>query len=69
MNARIALWSFLVGLPLLGLWILLWQPALDIHWEHHPLHFWLVLGAALVTGSLPSLQVSQRTVGAMLVSS
>ncbi|MBV9452751.1 MAG: hypothetical protein JOZ19_01315 [Rubrobacter sp.] len=52
MRARIALWAILVILPLLGLWLLLWQPALDIQWEHHPAHFWLVLGAALVTGVL-----------------
>ncbi len=52
MRARIALWAVLVALPLLGLWLLLWKPALDVHWEHHPAHFWLVLGAALVTGAL-----------------
>jgi adenylate cyclase len=52
MRARIALWAVLVALPLLGLWLLLWQPALDVQWEHHPAHFWLVLGAALVNGIL-----------------
>ena len=49
---RMALWVILVILPLLGLWLLLWQPALDIQWEHHPAHFWLVFGAALVTSVL-----------------
>jgi adenylate cyclase len=52
MRARIALWAVLVALPLLGLWLLLWQPALDVQWEHHPAHFWLVLGVALVNGVL-----------------
>src|SRR5918997_2844497 len=52
MRARIALWALLVALPLLGLGLLLWQPALDVHWEHHPTHFWLVLGAALLNGIL-----------------
>jgi adenylate cyclase len=52
MRARIALWAVLVALPLLGLLLLLWQPALDVHWEHHPAHFWLVLGAALLNGIL-----------------
>jgi adenylate cyclase len=52
MRARIALWAVLVALPLLGLWLLLWQPALDVQWENHPAHFWLVLGAALLTGIL-----------------
>jgi adenylate cyclase len=52
MRARIALWAVLVALPLLGLGLLLWQPALDVRWEHHPSHFWLVLGAALLNGIL-----------------
>ena len=45
-------------LPLAGLLLLLRRPELDVHWEHHPSHFWLVLitagvGAALAyaTGS------------------
>src|SRR5215204_2268336 len=52
MRERIALWAIFVALPLLGLCILLWQPTLDIQWEHHPAHFWLVLGAALANGIL-----------------
>ena len=51
-SMRIALWAVLVSLPLLGLWLLLWQPALDVRFQHQPAHFWLVLGAALVTGIL-----------------
>lgn len=52
MRVRIVLWAALVALPLLGLCLLLWQPALDAQWEHHPAHFWLVLGAALINGIL-----------------
>lgn len=52
MRVRITLWAVLATLPLLGLLLLLWQPALDVRWEHQPTHFWLVLGAALVTGIL-----------------
>src|SRR5215212_7382923 len=52
MSRHVALWAILVALPLLGLCLLLWQPALDVQWEHHPGHFWLVLGAALVNGIL-----------------
>src|SRR3954453_6223609 len=52
MYARIALWAVLIALPLLGLYLLLWQPALDIQWEDYPAHFWLVLAAALVSGIL-----------------
>src|SRR5262245_11498415 len=39
-------------LPLLGLVLLLSRPALDLHWEHHPSHFWLVLGTAVVAAVL-----------------
>src|SRR3954471_20759937 len=39
-------------LPLVGLWLLLAAPSLDVHWEHHPAHFWLVLGAASINASL-----------------
>ena len=30
-----------------GLTLLMRRPELDVHWEHHPSHFWLVLGVAL----------------------
>ncbi len=33
-------------LPLAGLALLLVRPELDLEWEHHPSHFWLVLGTA-----------------------
>ena len=33
-------------LPLAGLGLLLARPELDLEWEHHPSHFWLVLGTA-----------------------
>jgi adenylate cyclase len=39
-------------LPALGLALLLSQPELDLTWEHHPAHFWLVLTAALVAAAL-----------------
>jgi class 3 adenylate cyclase len=39
-------------LPVAGLALLLAQPALDLRWEHHPSHFWIVLGAALVSAGL-----------------
>jgi class 3 adenylate cyclase len=41
-----------VALPALGLLLLLSTPAADVRWEHHPSHFWLVLGAALVSAAL-----------------
>lgn len=43
----------LVGtLPLLALLLLLRRPELDVRWEHHPAHFWLVLGAAALSAVL-----------------
>jgi adenylate cyclase len=45
-------WSVAVALPALGLVLLLATPAADVRWEHHPSHFWLVLGAALVSAAL-----------------
>jgi adenylate cyclase len=36
-------------LPLLGLGLLVLRPELDLAWEHHPSHFWLVLGTASVS--------------------
>lgn len=35
-------WGALVALPVAGLVLLLAVPSLDVHWEHHPAHFWLV---------------------------
>jgi adenylate cyclase len=39
-------------LPLAGLVLLLARPELDLHWEHHPSHFWLVLVTAGVNVAL-----------------
>jgi adenylate cyclase len=39
-------------LPLAGLVLLLVRPELDLHWEHHPSHFWLVLVTAGVNVAL-----------------
>ncbi len=43
---------FVIGvallLPLLGLALLVARPELDLVWEHHPSHFWLVLATAAV---------------------
>jgi adenylate cyclase len=50
-------------LPLAGLGLLLARPELDVIWEHHPSHFWLVLGVALINvilGLLTSEAASRR---------
>jgi adenylate cyclase len=41
-----------LALPLLGLAMLLREPDLDVHWEHHPGHFWLVLVTAALSAVL-----------------
>jgi adenylate cyclase len=41
-----------VALPAAGFALLLAAPDLDVRWEHHPSHFWLVVLAALTTAGL-----------------
>jgi class 3 adenylate cyclase len=50
-------WSVTLALaaPLLGLAILILRPELDATWEHHPSHFWLVLGTAGINVALAYL--------------
>jgi adenylate cyclase len=42
-------WFVPLAAPALGLALLLSRPSLDVHWEHHPAHFWLVLITALLS--------------------
>src|SRR3954454_6824475 len=39
-------------LPLAGLVLLVTEPSLDVMWEHHPAHFWLVLAAGGLNAAL-----------------
>jgi adenylate cyclase len=50
-----ALVAVVVTLPLLGLGLLIARPELDLQWEHHPSHFWLVLVTAIVNVALAYL--------------
>jgi adenylate cyclase len=43
--------SVVLLLPLAGFLLLIRRPGLDVHWEHHPSHFWLVL----LTGGLSAV--------------
>jgi len=45
-------WLLLLVLPVVGLALLLGEPRLDLQWEHHPSHFWLVLATAIVSVAL-----------------
>src|SRR6476660_4885430 len=49
--ARVSL-GVALALPIVGLVVLLSAPSTDVHWEHHPSHFWLVLAAAVVPALL-----------------
>src|SRR3954452_9318174 len=51
-TARAVAWAALVVLPMAGLVLLLAAPSADVHWEHHPAHFWLVLSSALTSAVL-----------------
>jgi adenylate cyclase len=47
-TARLWPVGFVLVLPIVGLALLIAQPELDMAWEHHPAHFWLVLSAAAI---------------------
>jgi len=49
---RVAVWTFHLVLPLLGLWLLLAQPHFDVVIEHHVGHFALVVAVAAVNVAL-----------------
>src|SRR5438093_786910 len=49
---RAVIGGALLLLPMGGLVLLLARPAIDRRWEHHPSHFWLVLGVALLNVGL-----------------
>lgn len=58
-----------LALPVIGLALLIGRPELDLRWEHHPSHFWLVLltagisvGLALVTNEAASRRADARIV-------
>ena len=50
-----------LAIPLAGLCVLVAAPELDVHWEHHPAHFWLVLAVALVNVALGLLMGEAAT--------
>ncbi|MFG1908415.1 adenylate/guanylate cyclase domain-containing protein [Kribbella sp. NPDC048928] len=50
--AMVGLTALVLLIPLAGLVLLLRAPRLDVHWEHHPAHFWLVLLTAALSAVL-----------------
>jgi adenylate cyclase len=51
-SPRSLIWLFHVGLPLAGLGLLLARPEVDLAWEDHVAHFWLVLVTAGINVAL-----------------
>ncbi len=63
MRARAVIVVGLLLIPVAGLALLLAVPELDVQWEHHPSHFWLVLAVAgvnVVLAVLTSEAATQR---------
>lgn len=63
MRGRAVVLGALLAVPMAGLALLIAAPSLDIHWEHRPSHFGLVLGVAVVNmllGLLTSEAAHQR---------
>ncbi|MET9272369.1 adenylate/guanylate cyclase domain-containing protein [Kribbella sp. NPDC003557] len=50
--AMVGVTALVLLIPLAGLVLLLQKPRLDVHFEHHPAHFWLVLLTAALSAVL-----------------
>jgi adenylate cyclase len=49
---KVAIATAAIVLPAAGFTLLLVDPGIDVAWEDHPAHFWLVLAAAGITATL-----------------
>ncbi|GAA5123483.1 hypothetical protein GCM10025762_47140 [Haloechinothrix salitolerans] len=47
-----AVWVLHLLIPVAALWLLVARPEMDVRWQHHPAHFWLVLFTAAVSVAL-----------------
>ncbi|GAA2403173.1 hypothetical protein GCM10010404_71630 [Nonomuraea africana] len=60
---RVVVWAIHLVLPLLGLWLLLAEPRVNIMWHHNPSHFWMILvvaGVNVVLGLMISEAARRR---------
>ncbi|GAA2299578.1 hypothetical protein GCM10010149_55620 [Nonomuraea roseoviolacea subsp. roseoviolacea] len=60
---RGVVWALHLALPLLGFWLLLSEPHLNVMWQHNPSHFWMIImvaGVNVVLGGLISQASSRR---------
>src|SRR6185503_20396424 len=51
-RGRLTFVVVLLAVPMAGLAVLLARPSTDVHWQHEPSHFWLVLVTAGVNAVL-----------------
>lgn len=52
---RAVVWVIHLVAPLLGLWLLLANPSINVEWHHNPSHFYLIVGVAAVNFALGAL--------------
>ncbi|GAA3473432.1 adenylate/guanylate cyclase domain-containing protein [Nonomuraea roseola] len=60
---RVVVWAIHLVLPLLGLWLLLAQPRVNIMWHHNPSHFWMIIvvaGVNVILGLMISEAARRR---------
>ncbi|MEV4080055.1 adenylate/guanylate cyclase domain-containing protein [Nonomuraea fuscirosea] len=65
---RGVVWGIHLVVPMLGLWLLLAQPHLNVPWQHNASHFWMIIlvaGVNVVLGALIS-EASRRRQDARL---
>jgi class 3 adenylate cyclase len=68
--ARVVVWALHLALPVAGLWLLLSTPGADLHWQHNPAHFWLVLivaGVNVAIGAVMSRAAHHRADGRLFL--
>jgi adenylate cyclase len=56
-------WLLTLALPVAGLALLLARPEIDLEWQHHPSHFWIVLitaAASVALGSVTNVVASRN---------
>ncbi|MCG5217797.1 adenylate/guanylate cyclase domain-containing protein [Streptosporangium sp. KLBMP 9127] len=67
---RAVVWAIHLIVPMLGLWLLLANPHIDVKWQHEVSHFWLILGVAginVVLGAMISQASARRSDARLLL--
>ncbi|GII04295.1 adenylate/guanylate cyclase domain-containing protein [Planobispora takensis] len=67
---RAVVWTLHLALPLLGLWLLLANPHINVEWHHNPSHFWLIIlvaGINVVLGAMIGQASARRSDARLLL--